>query len=450
MGAPADAVRTDKVDWFLPALILVCLLTLLTVDTIYFWQIRRRDLAVARQMAEQGEQLRTALDAAEAANRAKTVFLNNMSHDIRTPMNAILGFAGLAQTHSDKPEAVKDYLSKIQVSGEHLLMLINDVLDMSRIESGKVTLREKTANLTELLDELKIVLQTDIRQKQLDFSMDARGIRHEQIVCDKLRLNQVLINLMSNAIKFTKAGGRVGIRVREAEGAPAGFVDYCFEVWDNGIGMSEEFAEHIFEPFTREENSTVSRIEGTGLGMAITKSLVDMMHGTITVKTKQGEGTSFTVALRFRLAGDKTADAVQSSRAIPAQKPVDSLSGRHVLLVDDVELNREIAAAVLEEEGLRVTQCENGREAVDTLAGAKPGEFNLVLMDLMMPVMDGFEATRAIRSLENRDIARTPIVAMTANAFDEDRQACAAAGMDDFLPKPFRREELCDMLRKYL
>ena len=533
------------------------------------------ELSKAKYAAEQ------AYIAAEHANQAKTTFLNNMSHDIRTPMNAILGFTALASTHADQPDTVRDYLGKIMTSSKHLLSLINDVLDMSRIESGKVKIEEKECNLSTMIHDLRNMLQADIRDKRLDLFIDTLDVMDESIVCDRLRVNQVLLNVLSNAIKFTNPGGAISLRVIQKEHAPDGCADFDFIVRDNGIGMSEEFSRHIFEPFVREDNATVNGIPGTGLGLAITKNLIDMMNGKISVKSEPGKGSEFTISFRFvkgsrsirregiknlegfrALVADDSTDACVSTskmlkvigmrpdwttsgkeavirarvayeekdeykvyiidwlmpdmngveavrrirREIGNDVPIIILtaydwsdieaeareagvtafcakplflselysvlqntsdksdgenqieeipvpgefSGKRILLVDDVELNREIAQAILKEADMQVESANNGAEALHILKNAEPGYFDLVLMDIMMPVMDGYEATRKIRQLENTKIAEIPIIAMTANAFEEDKKAAFEAGMNAHLAKPFQIEGLYDIMRQFI
>lgn len=507
-----------------------------------------------------------ALAQAERANKAKSTFLSNMSHDIRTPMNAIMGFTALASTHLDNKEQVREYLEKIMSSGNHLLSLINDVLDMSRIESGKIHIEEKPCSLPEILHELRNMLQADIHAKQLDLYIDTVDVLNEEIYCDKLRLNQIFLNLLSNAVKFTGAGGTISMRIIEKAGAPAGCASYEFHVKDTGIGMSEEFVSHIFEPFERERNSTISGIQGTGLGMAITKNIVDMMNGSIQVKSRPGEGSEFIVSLTFRVQSKtkepqripelmgcralvvdddfNTCDSVSGMLQQIGMRAEWTLSGREavlrtrhaikckdaycvylidwlmpdmngievtrrirkevgdtapvivltaydwsdiedeareagvtafcskplflselrsclqniinpdsderegreeewsrlrsgrILLVEDNQLNQEIAVEILEEAGFSVDVAENGQIAVNVLKESAPGYYQLVLMDVQMPVMNGYDATRAIRRLENRELASIPIIAMTANAFDEDKKAAFDAGMDGHIAKP--------------
>lgn len=523
--------------------------------------------------------LKEAYQLAERANQAKTTFLNNMSHDIRTPMNAIIGFTSLAATHINEKERLKDYLSKIMTSSNHLLSLINDVLDMSRIESGKVKIEESPCSIPVVMHDLRNILQTDIKAKRLDFFIDTVDVVDENVICDKLRLNQILLNCMSNAMKYTKTGGTVGLRIIQKGHSAEGFADYDFVVKDNGIGMSKEFAEHIFEPFTREETSTVSRIPGTGLGMAITKNIVDMMGGIIKVKSELGVGSEFTISLRFKTTqqngkrgvikelngfralvaddsmdscasvekmlrtiglrpewttsgkeaifraryaaqendpfqvyiidwlmpdmngievvrrirmeiGDEVpiiiltaydwADIEQEAReagvtafcAKPlfvselydvlqnASRPVktkdktilevEAFKGKEILLVEDVELNREIAETILTEAGFHVNSVEDGKQAVDYMESEKGDMIDLILMDVMMPVMDGYEATQKIRQLEDKTKADIPIIAMTANAFEEDAKAAIEAGMNAHMAKPIRIESLYEIIEQYL
>ena len=525
--------------------------------------------------------LSEAVHAAETANRAKSTFLSNMSHDIRTPMNAIIGFTTLAVSNIDDKKKVRDYLGKILSASNHLLSLINDILDMSRIESGKIQLEETEVNLSEVLHDLKTIVSGQIHAKQLELYMDAMDVTHENVYCDKTRLNQVLLNLLSNAIKFTPAGGTVSVRLRQYPGTKRGSEMYEIRVKDNGIGMSPEFVQKIFSPFERERTSTISRTQGTGLGMAITKNIVDMMGGTIEVQTKQGKGTEFIVRLTLRLQpehhrtekiaeleglkalvvdddfntcdsvtkmlekvgmrsewtlsgkeavlrarhsmelgdafhayiidwrlpdmngievtrqirslGDDTpiiiltaydwSDIEAEARAAGVtafcakplfmsdiretlmaaigqkqaeqEKPVlpaagSDFRGRCILLVEDNELNSEIAVEILKEYGFLVDTAENGAEAVEKVKRSKPGGYDLVLMDVQMPVMNGYEATREIRALADPALAGITILAMTANAFDEDRKEALECGMDGFLSKPIVIEELLAALQKNL
>ena len=526
--------------------------------------VATRDSTAEKQAEkEQQDALRSALAAAEHANKAKTVFLNSMSHDIRTPMNAILGFTALATTHLDNAELVKDYLQKISVSGQHLLSLINDVLDMSRIESGTIKLDNAPVHLPDVLHDLRTIIQGNISAKQLDLYIDTQDIQHEDIITDKLRLNQILLNIVGNAVKFTPAGGTINIRVREKPCPRSGCTTFVFSVKDNGIGMSPEFQQHVFDSFAREQTATRSGIQGTGLGMAITKNIVDMMGGTITLKSEQGKGSEFTVTLDCKISKtsvksqpipelrgaralvvdddaqtcmsvsrmlrqiEMTADWTTSGkeailraqeaheqgrdfkvyiidwlmpdmngietvrrirkviepgtpiiiltaydwsdieqeareagvtafvgkplfmselRAVlthtqtepqPMQMPQHAgYAGKKVLLVEDNALNREIATAILEQAGLQVDSVEDGTDAVARMNTAAEDQYDLILMDVQMPRMDGYTATRKIRAMDNPRKANIPIVAMTANAFDEDRKKAFAAGMNAHVAKP--------------
>jgi len=526
---------------------------------------RSVDADIRKEM-EQNTLLEAALSQANRASKAKSVFLSNMSHDIRTPMNAIVGFTNLAITHIDQKEQVSEYLKKIQTSGNHLLSLINDILDMSHIESGKIHLEEKLCSLPEILHGLRNILQADIHAKQLELQIDTVDVVDEDIYCDKLRLNQVLLNLLSNAVKYTGAGGHVSMRITEKSGAPAGYGRYEFSIKDSGIGMSPEFVAHIFEPFERERNSTISKIQGTGLGMAITKNIVDMMNGSISVTSEQGVGTEFTVSFTFRLHAEKkeslilpelkdckalvvdddfnTCDSVsymlgqlglhaewtlsgkeavlrshqaimrntsysvfivdwllpdmngvevarrirkETGENVPiivltaydwsdieteareagvtafcnkplflselssclqsvlrpkspedenAKKDINPRSTGRILLAEDVEMNQELAVVLLEGAGFSVDVADNGQIAFEMIAKSEPGYYQAVLMDVQMPVMDGYEATKRIRKLENHTLASIPIIAMTANAFTEDREEALKCGMNGHIAKP--------------
>ena len=525
--------------------------------------------------------LSEAVRAAETANRAKSTFLSNMSHDIRTPMNAIIGFTTLAVSNIDDKKRVRDYLGKILSSSNHLLSLINDILDMSRIESGKIHLEETEVSLSDVLHDLKTIISGQIYAKQLDLYMDAMDVTNEDVYCDKTRLNQVLLNLLSNAVKFTPAGGTISVRLKQFPGTVKDSGLYEIRVKDNGIGMSTEFVKKIFSPFERERTSTVSRTQGTGLGMAITKNIVDMMGGTIEVQTEQGKGTEFIVRLPFRiqfkqhqtekiaeLEGLKalvvdddfnTCDSVtkmlvrigmrsewtlsgkeavlrarqsmelgdafhayiidwrlpdmngievtRQIRSLGDDTPIIILTayewsdievearaagvtafcakpmfmsdirdtlmiaigqmqaeaedtrplasgsdfrGRCILLVEDNELNSEITVEILNGYGCQVDTAVNGAEAVKKIKNSKPGDYDLVLMDVQMPVMNGYEATRQIRALNDPALAGITILAMTANAFDEDKKKALECGMDGFLTKPIVIDELIGVLQKNL
>lgn len=390
---------------------------------------------------EQKEKLQAALEKAESSSRAKTVFLNNMSHDIRTPMNAIIGFTDMAIKHIDEKENVISYLEKIGRSSEHLLSLINDVLDMSRIESGNMELKEAPENITDIIASQCIINKVDADRKNIDFSIDYSNIKNKYVYCDKLRLTQVLLNVISNAIKYTHVNGNVSVSVNENEITEPEFCEFVFCVSDNGMGMTQDFISKIYKPFTRVNTSTVSGIQGTGLGMAITKNIIDMMHGDIRIESKVDVGTVIFITLRFRKA-EQTEDKEN-------EKEID-MFGLKVLLVEDNELNSEIAYDILTDMGLVVETAENGAVATDIIRRSKKGEFDLILMDIQMPIMDGYEATRRIRSLDDKDFAEIPIIAMTANAFDEDREKAIAAGMNEHIAKPIKKEAIVKTLNKVL
>ena len=362
-------------------------------------------------------------------------------------MNAIIGFTTLAVSNIDQKEKVRDYLTKILASSNHLLSLINDVLDMSRIESGRIHLEESETNLSEVLHDLKTIVSGQIHAKQLELYMDAMDVTDEDVYCDRTRLNQVLLNLLSNAIKFTPAGGTVSVRLRQLPGTRAETANYEIRVKDTGIGMSPEFAVKVFEPFERERTSTVSKIQGTGLGMAITKNIVGMMGGTIEVKTEKEKGTEFILVLPMRI-GEAQAQQPEKDELLPATS--EDFRGKHILLVEDNELNREIAVEILREYGFTVDTAENGAIGVEKIATAAPSTYDLVLMDVQMPVMNGYEATRQIRALGDPIRANILILAMTANAFDDDRRDALAAGMNGFLSKPIILEDLVHTLQKML
>ncbi|MDE6075593.1 MAG: response regulator, partial [Clostridia bacterium] len=392
-----------------------------------------------------------ALAQAQYSNKSKTTFLSNMSHDIRTPMNAIIGFTTLASSHLDNKEQVRDYLGKIMTSGNHLLSLINDVLDMSRIESGKVKIDEKEASLPEIMHDLKTIVQADVKAKKIDFSVDIVNVTNEAIICDKLRLNQVLLNIISNAVKYTKPEGKVGVRVIQTAEVREGYASYEFKVKDTGIGMSPEFLKHVFEPFEREQTSTVSGIQGTGLGLAITKNIVDLMGGTIAVESEMGKGSEFTVKFCFKVA-EKPVESQRAEKAgaEETEKAEVRFDGKKLLLVEDNELNKEIAQTILETVGFVIDTADDGSVAVQKMKDMPAGTYDLILMDVQMPIMNGYEATRAIRAMDDPAKADIPIVAMTANAFDEDRKEAMDAGMNGFAAKPIDIEALMKTLQDIL
>ena len=393
-----------------------------------------------------------ALKVAESASKAKSTFLSNMSHDIRTPMNAIIGFATLALDDIRDGKKVEDYLSKILSSSKHLLGLINDILDMSRIESGKVVLEEQETDLVTTLQELQSIMEGQAKERKLKLHVDYSNLRDRHVFCDKTRLNQVMFNLLANAVKFTSEGGSIWLTMSQLE--PTYEVEdraiYEIRVKDTGIGIDKAFIKHIFEPFERERTSTVSKIQGTGLGMAITKNIVDMMGGTIEVESQKGVGTEFIIRLELRLQAEAGVANEEGAKQHSHAEGVAEFAGKRLLLAEDNELNREIACMLLSKYGFVIDTAENGQEAVDLVAASAPGYYDLVLMDIQMPVMDGHEATRRIRNLEDKELAKVPVVAMTANAFDEDRKAAKECGMNGFISKPINMQEVVQALRMCL
>ena len=457
---PAEFVAVSTMSMLQSSLMVqvvftVILLGLSALALISFVRAQRNSerIKLERQTNQQLNKLRMAaedaLHVAESANKAKSTFLSNMSHDIRTPMNAIIGFTTLALSSITEQEKVKDYLGKILSSSNHLLSLINDILDMSRIESGKVVLEEQETNLAVLADELEHLLSEQAKAQGLELKVDYSKLRDRDVFCDKTRLNQVLLNLLSNAVKFTPAGGHVSFTLTQLEQLSPGKGVYEIRVKDDGIGMTAEFAKRVFEPFERERTSTVSKIQGTGLGMAIAKNIIDMMGGTIDLHTKKGEGTEFVLRLELVLQAQPKPMEAKQQELLP-EASSEYFAGKRLLLVEDNELNREIACMILCKYGFELETAENGQEAVEMVAAAAPGYYDLVLMDIQMPIMDGHEATRRIRALENPELAKVPIVAMTANAFDEDRRAAKDCGMNGFISKPINMQEVIQALRDNL
>ena len=441
-----DGVRDENTYlWIHPILgerYVRCGGTALKVDRGYILRGYHYDVdEIVREQSRQAALLKEALSQAENASQAKTTFLNNVSHDIRTPMNAIIGYTELAKKHADNKALVKDYLSKIATSSSHLLSLINDVLDMSRIESGRVKIEEKETSLSDIIYDIRTITSANLTAKNLSFFIDSANVTHNNILCDKLRFEQVLLNIVSNATKFTPDGGSVSFIIQEKKCKSAGYAHYTFSIRDTGIGISEEFQKHIFEPFTRENSSTVSGIQGTGLGMAISKNIIDMMGGTIAVKSKERSGTEFTVSVDFKLNMDNDDSAEQSDSDtslsnITEDKITEDFSGKRILLAEDNKLNQEITVEILKQYGFIIDVADDGDIAVQIIKDAPKGFYDIVLMDVQMPHLNGYEATRQIRSLKdcpNKDI---PIIAMTANAFDEDRQQAAETGMGGYISKP--------------
>ncbi len=400
-------------------------------------------------------------ERAEEANKAKSTFLSNMSHDIRTPMNAIVGYLNIAKDlhktcercpqyreaycPDDIPNKMYSYLQKIDASSQHLLALINDVLEMSRIESGKMELEREGMNIVTALDEVHDMFATQMAGKKISFSVETADVTNKFVICDKNRLNRVLLNLLSNAYKFTPEGGNISVKLNQT-GAGDGAADYELRVKDSGIGMTPEFAAKVFEAFERERTSTVSKIQGTGLGMAITKSIVDLMGGTIKVVTAPGEGTEFIINVNFKLAEDMSDELADND----ASAQIVSFEGKKLLLVDDIEVNREIAKMLLESEGFIVDTATDGKDAVEKVSASKAGDYDAVLMDIQMPIMNGYDAARAIRALADAKLSKIPIIAMTANAFSEDVKNALDAGMNAHIAKPIDVPNMLATLAKIL
>ena len=415
------------------------------------------------QLKHQQVELIEAKNRAEKSSKAKSTFLFNMSHDIRTPMNAIIGYVELAdklqapcatctreRCPHNIPLKLNDFLKKINASSQHLLALINDVLEMSRIENGKLELVLESANLVRAFDEVRDMFNSQMSNKNIKFDVDTSGVQNKNVIFDKHRLDRVLLNLLSNAYKFTPEGGSISVTLKQFGTETVDgkiFGKYEFRVKDSGIGMTPEFAAKVFEAFERERTSTVSKIQGTGLGMAITKNIIDLFKGTIDVVTAPNEGTEFVVNVNFELSGAE--DQSDESNAIDeALEENADFDQKTLLLVDDIEVNREIAKMMLEMAGFTVETAENGQEAVDKVAASAPGQFAVVLMDIQMPVMDGYTATKAIRALSNEKLANVPIIAMTANAFAEDVQAAKDAGMNAHIAKPIDAVKMMDTLKE--
>lgn len=410
------------------------------------------DKQISNEIKQQ-KALEEALVQAENANKAKSTFLSNMSHDIRTPMNAIIGFTNLAQTHIEEKALVQNYLEKIVSASTHLLSLINDILDMSRIESGKIQIQEDEMSIADTLKEIRSLIQPMAEDKKQQFSIDM-DIQNNHIYCDKLRLNQVLINLLGNAIKFTPEGGKVELKIKQELEGPDGYGVYIFKVKDTGIGVAPEFLESIFKAFEREKSTVEKGIQGTGLGLAITKSIVELMGGKISVESTPGEGTEFTVKVVFMLQDVKEENVIETPLSVKQEKENTRhreeqrrlFAGKKILLVEDNNLNREIARMLLKENGFVIEEAVDGREAVEKIESAAAGEYAVVLMDIQMPVMDGYEATQHIRRLQQRAKANVPILAMTANAFAEERKKAMASGMNGHISKPIDINVLLDSI----
>lgn len=395
------------------------------------------------------QQLEEALHDAQQASIAKSTFLFNMSHDIRTPMNAILGYTKLAQRNTADPEKIADHLEKLEVAGEHLLQLINDVLDMSRIESGKVMLEPTRVNIKEVALDIENMVAEEMRKRNLNFNIDYSDVQDLTVLCDKLRMNQVILNMLGNAMKFTSEGGHVDLKFEQGVFGEDGRCFYNVYIKDDGIGMSKEFQEHVFEAFERARTSTVSNIQGTGLGLAISKGIIDMAGGTIEVESELDKGSTFIIHIPlFILPDDEDTHLLQEE-----EQAERNFEGKVLLLVEDNEMNCELAKELLEDEGFTVVTAEDGTIAVEIVSRSLDrgrSHYDAVLMDIQMPIMDGYEATRRIRELDDPALADIPIIAMTANAFDEDRRKALEAGMNAHVPKPINMELLLDTLASLL
>ncbi|MBE5901381.1 MAG: response regulator [Lachnospiraceae bacterium] len=433
--------------------------TLLSKDVItghVFAFVMCTDVTESRRVEEQAKlALKEAYETADAANRAKTDFLSRMSHDIRTPMNAIIGMTDLAKEYIDDKERVKDSLEKITMSSQHLLGLINDVLDMSKIESGKLQIREESFSIQELIDGMLAMTNSSIEEHHHNLKLSLEGVKHQRVIGDSLRLEQVFINILNNATKYTPDGGEIEISVCEKAGASPECGHYEFSFKDNGIGMTKEFIKVLFEPFSRGEDDRINRIQGTGLGMAIAKNVVRMMNGDIQVESEVGKGTIFTVSLNLKYAEESEADAAgkvseDKEKESHKDKKKVRFDGKRILVVEDNKLNREIICEILKLRGIQVEEAENGQEGVVQFETHEPGYYDMILMDIQMPVMNGYEATEEIRNHERQDGKTIPIIAMTANAFAEDVEAAKQAGMNEHMAKPIDMRRLIDVFKKYL
>ena len=438
-----------KDNLFMVLLVSSIAVAVILLTILKLLQKARKAEAAARKAAndtqELNEKLQIAAENAESANRAKSTFLFNMSHDIRTPMNAIIGYADLASRHSDEPEKLKKYMENIQVCGQNLLMLLNNVLDLARIENDKTEMEYSVSDVEKDFRNCIAMFRNQADSKNQTLTVTTH-LLHPYIYADVPHLTEVCTNLVSNAVKYTGTGGTIRCDVAQKPGEKEGWCDTVVTVADNGIGMSQEFQKHIFEPFERERTSTVSKVEGSGIGMGIVKKLVGLMGGTVEVESKIGVGSKFTVTVPCRIASEEETQAKRA--ADPADR--ESLRGTRILLTEDNDLNAEIATELLQEEGCTVDRAKDGVECVDMLEKAANGTYQIILMDVQMPVMNGYDAAKKIRRMDDPQKANIPIVAMTANAFSEDKQVALDAGMNDHIAKPIDMSVLVPTLRKYL
>lgn len=426
-------------QWF--TTIFISYLFSLMISTSFYLYTSRKF-----QQQQYAIQLKKSAEQARSANEAKTRFLFNMSHDIRTPMNAIIGFSGLMEQNLDHKEKAKGYLKKIQASSNLLLTIINQVLEMARIESGTATLNLEPCNLSELFHSVNFVFESDVKKKGLHFQVDSK-VQHHYAFCDITKLQQIYLNIVSNAIKYTPADHAITVSVIEVPSHKENYARYIFVCEDTGYGMSEEFLPHIFEEFTREHTTTENKISGTGLGLSIVKSMVDLMDGTIKVESIKGKGTKFTVDIALQIASkeDFTEEQVMTKEIVN-----NEMKHKRILLAEDNDLNAEIAIEILKSEGYLVEHASHGQQCIEMLQNASDGYYDLVLMDIQMPFMNGYEACKEIRKMKDTQKANIPIIAMTANAFEEDKQMAMQSGMNDYVPKPMDMKILNPILQKYL
>lgn len=443
---PVHAIQKESaaVNQNIFIVVAVMLLTFFFVCLLFYFSERQKRKVRKERAAEReiyNQQLSEALKEAQIANRSKTTFLSNMSHDIRTPMNAILGFGKLLENNAEHPDKVREYTKKIMVSGQHLLSLINDILDVSKIESGKVVLSMEEFTLGNVIESVDAIIRPAAKAKGQSFDVSVTGIRSEHLFGDETRLNQILINLLSNAVKYTKEGGNIWLRMTALESEREQYERIRIEVEDNGYGMTPEYLKIIFDAFTRAENSTTNKVQGTGLGMAITKNIVELMGGTIEVESQVDQGSLFTVELEFQIV-EKEEEENSFRESGEEEEAAGSLEGRHFLVAEDNEINGEILSELLDIEGATCEILMNGQLTAEHFLASEPGSFDAVLMDVQMPVMNGYEATKVIRASAHPEAGTIPIVAMTANAFAEDVKDAMDAGMDAHVAKPIDMEEL--------